>query len=218
MTNGTKTVPENNPADVHSLDGLAAFLSEKILLNLQKVLPGIVQSYDRNTNRAIIQPAISAVASRGQKIQRPPLINIPVFSMSGGGIVMSFPIQAGDTGWIIAADRDISIFKQNLAESSPNTYRKHQYTDAFFLPDKINDINISEDDAGAVVISTLDGSTKFTLKSGEIKLTGNTIITGDTTITGTLTVSGDVMGAGISLSTHTHSGVEPGSGSTGGPQ
>ena len=218
MTDITQTIPAREPADTDSLEGLCRLIKDITLMDMEKVLPGIVQSYDRNTNRAVIQPAISAVASRGQKIQRPQLINIPVFSMSGGGIVMSFPIQAGDTGWIIAADRDISIFKQNLAESSPNTYRKHQYTDAFFLPDKINDINISEDDAGAVVISTLDGSTKLTLKSGEIKLTGNTIIAGDTTITGTLTVSGDVTGAGISLSTHTHSGVEPGGGSTGGPQ
>lgn len=43
---------------------------------------------------------------------------------------------------------------------------------------------------------------------------------GDTTatFTGTLNASQDVTASGISLNSHTHTGVEPGSGSTGGPQ
>ena len=38
------------------------------------------------------------------------------------------------------------------------------------------------------------------------------------TVSGSLRTTGDVVAAGISLDGHTHSGVEPGKGSTGGPQ
>lgn len=195
----TKTIPAYNPADVSTLDGLNNALQNKILMNMEKVLPGIVQSYDRNTNRATIQPAITGIASQGQKISREPLINIPVFCMAGGGIVLSFPIKQGDTGWLIASDRNISIFKQSLEESAPNDFRKHTFQDAFFLPDKINDISVSNDDDGAVVIQTLDGGTKFSLKDGSITLTGDTTINGDLTVTGEATISG------IPYTAHVHS-------------
>lgn len=212
MADITQTTPAYNPADANTLDGVNNLLQEKIFLHMQKVLPGIVQSYDRMTNRAIIRPAITGVASKGQKVPKETLFNIPVFCMSGGGIVMSFPVRVGDKGWLVACDRDISIFKQNLEESSPNTYRKHEYQDAFFLPDKINEISVGEDDEGALVISTIGGITKFSLKEGEVKITGNTIIEGS------LTVSGEVTGVGIPLSTHVHGGIEPGTGTTEVPQ
>lgn len=194
----TKTIPAYNPADVNTLDGLNNALQDKILMNMEKVLPGIVQSYDRNTNRATIQPAITGIASQGQKVTREPLINIPVFSMAGGGIVLSFPLKQGDTGWLIAADRNISIFKQNLEESAPNDYRKHTFQDSFFLPDKINDLSISNEDDGALVIQTTDGSAKFTLGASGINITGNTTINGDLTVIGEATISG------IAYSTHVH--------------
>ena len=41
---------------------------------------------------------------------------------------------------------------------------------------------------------------------------------GDVDITGTVTVSDDVIASGISLTGHTHSGVQSGGSSTGGPQ
>lgn len=214
----TKTTPAYNPADANTLDGLNNLFQEKIFLNLQKVLPGIVQSYNRQTNRAVVKPAITGVASRGQKIPKDSLIDIPVFSMSGGGIVMSFPVKAGDKGWLIANDRNISIFKQNLEESAPNDYRKHCFNDSFFLPDKINDLHIGEEDEGAIVITTEDGAAKFSLKPEGITITGRTVINGDLAVNGSVTVSGDVTAGGISLQSHTHSGVETGSGNTGGPQ
>ena len=190
----TKTLPSNNPADSNTLDGLNNFFADKISQHIKTCIPGIVQSYNRATNRAVIKPAITGVASQGQKVSKEPLSNIPVLTLSGGGIVLSFPVKAGDTGWLIAADRNISIFKQNLVESAPNDYRKHQYEDSFFIPDKINDINIT--DADTFYIQTLTGATSFNFKenlmnliSQVINLTGTTTISGNTSIVGNLTVS-----------------------------
>ncbi|OWK42477.1 hypothetical protein [Fimbriiglobus ruber] len=45
--------------------------------------------------------------------------------------------MTGDTGWIKANDRDISLFKQTTAASSPNTARLHDFADAMFFPDTL---------------------------------------------------------------------------------
>ncbi|MBQ2285204.1 MAG: hypothetical protein II244_06030 [Clostridia bacterium] len=134
----TKTIPAHNPADENTLDGLNNLLTDKISMGIQSATPAIVQSYNKNTNRAVVKPAITGVASQGQKISKEPYIDIPVLKLSGGGVTMSFPIKPGDTGWLIACDRNISIFKQNLQESAPNDYRKHKFEDSFFIPDSIN--------------------------------------------------------------------------------
>ena len=193
----TKTIPSNNPADSNTLDGLNNTLIDKIFLNLKKVCPGIIQSYDRQTNRAVVKPAITGIASQGQKVPKENLVNIPVLNLSGGGVVLSFPIKQGDTGWLIAADRNISIFKQNLVESAPNDYRKHCFEDSFFIPDKINDLNILDNDS--FIIQTIDGETSSSLKENllnliatAINLTGATTITGDTSITGTTAITGSL--------------------------
>ena len=205
MSDITKTIPAYNPADANTLSGLNNILQDKLSMNIECAIPGIVQSYDRTTNRAVIKPAITGVASLGQKVPKEPLINIPVFCMSGGGIVMSFPVKTGDTGWLIANDRNISIFKQKLEESAPNDYRKHNFLDAFFLPDKINDISIN--DADAFVLAA--NSTKFSLKENNIAFNTQTFsieatatnITSNINATGSLTVTGATTSDGLSDTT-----------------
>jgi hypothetical protein len=46
---------------------------------------------------------------------------------------------------------------------------------------------------------------------------GKLALTGDLAVSGTITAHGDVTGAGISLATHRHGGVQGGSGQSGGP-
>lgn len=54
--------------------------------------------------------------------------------------------------------------------------------------------------------------------TGDITHQGNYTQTGNQTVTGKVTVSDDVVARGISLVTHKHTGVTPGSGTTGAPQ
>lgn len=66
-------------------------------------------------------------------------------------------------------------------------------------------------DAKNLLVQLPDGGTV------DIKATGGITITGDVTITGKVTASNDVIAAGISLKTHTHTGVTAGGGKTGKP-
>ncbi len=156
-------IPGFNPADIGNLDGLLNYFEDQLNMNLECCLPAIVESYDRSTNSAVVQPAISAVASSGQKISRDRLFGIPVLTLSGGGFFISFPVKKGDTGWLVASDRDISIFKQNLEETAPNTYHKHKFVDSVFVPDKIKNFTIAEADNDGLVISSLGGDNKIVL-------------------------------------------------------
>lgn len=188
----TKTIPAYNPADANSLDGLNNIMLDKFAMGIECVIPGIVQSYDKATNRATIKPAITGVASQGQKVSKPAYTNIPVLQL-GGGASISFPIKQGNTGWLIACDRNISIFKQNLTESAPNDLRKHKFEDSFFIPDSINGqgtddvviknnsqvLTVSDEDITATNFKALNGATgSFISQDNKTITVTNGIITG----------------------------------------
>ena len=74
------------------------------------------------------------------------------------------------------------------------------------------------DDLGQRVHLTRAG---IVIKGGGLPITINdtplTKIESNLQVTGTVVATGNVTGAGISLQAHTHGGVQPGAGSTGGP-
>ena len=68
---------------------------------------------------------------------------------------------------------------------------------------------------------TVNGDTTI---NGNLQVTGNNTVLGSQSVSGTsyskgnFNTDGDVNAGGISLKTHTHSGVQTGGGNTGGPQ
>ena len=110
----------------------------------------------------------------------------------------------------------------------------HAQEDPFFLPDAMQTATISGEDSGRAVFQTLNGANKISLGETDIKITTTKLtvnasqsvefITPQVTMSGLLTVTGiitsiaNVVAGAISLLTHTHSGVESGPDSTGGPQ
>jgi phage baseplate assembly protein V len=75
----------------------------------------------------------------------------------------------------------------------------------------------SEDGLTKMSMSGAGGVSVTTDKSVAIAATGGTSMTGNMDITGTLTVTGEIVLNGISLSTHKHTGVTPGGGTSAGP-
>lgn len=224
--------PNYNPSNQFTMAGMLEEVLKNYSLGLENCLPAVVVSHDRTANTVVVTPAIKTVSTDGEANQRAN-ITLPVHVFGGGGIVISTPLKAGDTGWIVACDRDITLFKQSLKVSNPNTYRTHKLAFGFFIPDKVKGFTVSGGDTNAFLIQTLDGSTKIALSDGLVEIkTGGDIkaecsnltitassckITAETEITGNVTVSGTMMAAGITdtsnpagvtLGTHTH-GVPP---------
>ena len=180
------SIPSYRPADSQSESGTMEFLFQKFAQKLEKVTPAKIISYNDETNRADVQILTQNITSTGSKLSKSPLSDIPVFRYGGGGFIQKFPIKEDDIGILIASDRNISVFKRLLNIFAPADYECHQYKDSIFFPLIINGFSVSEDDKGAVVLSSIDGATKFSLSNGkitmnavEILLNGKTRVEGE---------------------------------------
>lgn len=201
--------PNTDSANDDSLAGaMDETLSAWLRSSVDDMLPAEVVSYDDATNRAVIKPLVMIGTTDGRKVSRPTYPNVPVYRMGGGGFFMRFRLKPGDTGWIKATDRDMSLIHQRgWREDWPNTLRLHSFEDAMFFPDKVKNWPAMSDD---FCISSDDGSTLVSMSPGRIALTasGNT-----------LTIGADgVRHNGVNIgATHTHGGVESGGSNTNTP-
>ena len=169
------TIPSRNPADDGPMAGVLKVVARKNAENTDGQLPAIVIDYDRTLNTATVLPLIDRVQTNGEVMPRAQLASVPVLALGGGGFCITFPLQPGDFGWIEASDRDISLFLQNMAESAPNTFRIHSFDDARFIPDVFHQYTYSDDDAGNMVIQSLDGMTKVAIGPGIVVVKADSV-------------------------------------------
>lgn len=180
--------PDIDPANNGSLAGTLKFCMKKFAQAQDGMLPAKVISYDRTTNRAQVQLLIAMITTQNLQVSRPQIASIPVMVFGGGNFLLSFPLNTGDLGWVMANDRDISLFLQTYQESAPNTYRFNSFSDAVFIPDIMHGYTIASEDENAVVLQNIDGTIKISLLSDRIKLTAPLVeITGDLQIDGEIT-------------------------------
>lgn len=211
----TNAPPSTDPANQDSLEGAFSAILRKYMQGIDNGLPARVVSYDRATNRATVVPMIAMKTTLGAQVNRATIGSVPVLRIGGGNHVLSFNLQAGDLGWLQASDRDISVFLQNPdAPSVPNTYRMHSFEDALFIPDALRGVTVAGENADRVVLQTLDGSVYIALGDDTIKIKNGaasiTLTPTNVDIVGTLRINGSPYLA------HTHNGVQPGAGNSGG--
>ena len=168
--------PSINPADNGTLAGAVTFSFQKMLQNVNGMLPAQVMSYDRSTNRAKVQLLINIVGTDGIQYPRPQLAAIPVFVFGGGGFRLSFPLKSGDQGWVIANDRDISNFLNSYKQTSPNTARIKNFSDGVFFPDVMKGLDtISGGDANNAVLSNSSGTVTISISETGVTITSPSI-------------------------------------------
>jgi hypothetical protein len=118
---------------------------------------------------------------------------------------------------MLAADRDISVFQQDLTEGTPNTARMHSFQDGLFMPDAMSNGDAPAGQGDRVVIGANNGSAFFSFdgdtlyfESGGVSMTMTSA--GLSIVGGTITHNGKNIG-----DTHTHGGIVPGADNTLGP-
>jgi hypothetical protein len=168
--------PYLDPANNSTLLGLMRVAFNNLLMTSNNALPAKVISYDRTSNRAKVQPMIKMINTNNKSFSRSQIESVPVFQYGGGGFILSINLKSGDLGWIIACDRDISQFLQNYSEAIPNTYRKKDFADSFFLPNPMSGYSTAEEDQENAVLQNLDGSVKISLGMDSIKIKSQNII------------------------------------------
>lgn len=203
--------PDKDQASQGEMSAIMAdYLKRFIRDEVDGVMPARVVSYDDATNRAVVKPLVMMGTTSGQKVSRA-AVSVPVYRYGGGGFFMRYPLKAGDVGWIVANDRDISLVMQAKGgEDWPNTKRLHSFSDGMFYPDTFSEWVIAGGDLEAFVLQSLDGSNVIAISESAIELR-----------VGVQVLRLDALGLwhnGVNIgATHTHGGVTVGTQTSGPP-
>lgn len=214
MTGTLQPIPSKPPAIEGNLGAAFEWIFKKLLQKTDGQLPAEIVSYNRSKNTATVRPLISIIATDGSRITRAPVASVPVLALGGGGWFVNFPLGAGDTGWIEASDRDISLYIQNAAISPPNSKRMHSFEDARFVPDVYAKYTFAPAD-GAMVISSLDGSTRIQLSAGTANIIAPTVTQQCATLNVEASDTVNITTGAFNVNTGTLSINTTGSGGTG---
>ena len=167
----------------------------------QGAIPAIVRSYNRKTGIATVQPIVTYVVDtkEGEKLIPRGTYDVSVIRFAHGGFVIDAPLFAGDTGWLIAADRNAKdakeanskILNADQDDENPSNEGFKRPTDdslrsfswGFFIPDTWGDTELTKNDG--LVIKDVDEKNVIELNDGaiEIKRGDNIISISDNGIT-----------------------------------
>lgn len=217
--------PSLDPANIGSLGGTFREILRKMLQSTDGMLPATVIAADADRNYATVRPQIMVLGTDNTLTSRAQIARVPIFTIGAGGFVLTFPVKPGDTGWILASDRDISLYLQAGKEAGPNTRRLHSFEDGLFIPDAAREYTLAGDDTDRAVLQNLDGTVRIAIGDDRVKITAPLVqivapsvtMSGNLIVTGTITGLTDVVAGTKSGKTHTHGGVTVGGGTTGAP-
>lgn len=183
----------------------------RLLSNLVRL--GTIAQVDHSAARCRVQsgdvltaplPWLSVRAGVGALTWDPPSIGEQVVVLAPSGDLCAAVVLVG----IYSA--------ANPAPSNSETLHTRHYADGAVIEyDHAAHALVATLPAGGTAALAAPGGVTIT---GDVQINGNVQIDGDTGITGTATVDVDVIADGISLTTHTHSGVQAGGASSGPPQ
>lgn len=205
---------------------------------LWTAMPGIVKAYRRTASDGLVvdvQPAIQALirqvpSGEGKWVNMPLLLDCPVYFPSGGGFTLTFPIAVGDECLVVFASRCIDAwFESGGSANQQAELRMHDLSDGFaFVGFRSKPQTLSPTpSATAVELRSDGGETKISIRQdlsilieapNEINLTAPTVkVNGNLEVSGSITTPVEVTADGIALTSHRHTGVDTGSGTSGPP-
>lgn len=173
---------------------------------IHTALPARVLKFNANDNTVQIELMINELKRDGISVVIPPLDDVPVQFFRGGEFVITTPINVGDFGLCIFAERCIDSWFINATKNEPLDFRLHDYSDGFFLtgfsprPFAIKDVDLD-----GVCLRTLDKNTFLKLTNGKIIIKGDIQHEGNYNLNGIMS-NKDTISSGVSLKSHTHTG------------
>lgn len=144
-----------------------------------------------------VRPLVQQVGSDGQTVEQPVIYAIPFLRLQGGTNAIEIDPQIGDVGICVFCSRDCSAVLDTGQSAPPATPRRFDLSDGLYL--------------GGLLNAQPQRVIRFTDGGIEIEAMGTVRIVGD------VVVDGDVIANGVSLTSHTHTGVQSGPDTSGGP-
>lgn len=213
---------------------------EHWMSNKYTAMPATVVAYDFQNQMVDVVPDIDVMDwDIGQTTEKRPLItSVPLQFPSSLTSAITFPVPAGSKVLLVWSMRGLDNWKQN-GNNTPPDYRMFDYGDAIAIagvwpqtqaktrhgqsPDDLvlvhniggsqNEIHLKAN--GDIVAKT---PTTFNVQCSEFVVNAShTQINSPINTSSTITAVGNVVGDGVSLNSHTHSGVTVGGGNTGAP-
>lgn len=218
----------------YSADPVEAMLAvaRSALAHTWTAMPAVIEFVDLTKMtvkaRPAIQSLVTKIDSSTEWLTMPLLHDCPIVFPGGGGFTLTFPVEVGDECLLVFASRCIDGWWSAGGVQPQTDLRMHDISDGFALVGVRNvtralpaisgtDVTLRSDDGVAKIAIAPDHRIKIET-TANVEMTAPTVaITGDLTVTGSVQATGDVTGAGKSLSTHKHGGVQTGAGQTGTP-
>ena len=226
----------DNFASSNPLNSMEFFIRSLISQVVSTSLPVVVTAVERKGEDAgagyvTVKPLLQPRNNSGDGLEVTTIPKLPYFRLQHGKAAIICDPKVGDIGLAVVAKHDISNINGTTTPKVPATYRKFDPSDSFYIGGfwgKAPEVFIHLEDEGTIKIKaptkiTMDApecevnaSTSFTVNSAQINLNGP--ISGGGSGGADATFSGDVTAKNISLTSHTHTGVQSGNSSTGAPQ
>lgn len=200
---------------------------EEFGVRLRVAMPGIIKSFDSAKQTVTVQLAIREKLSIGgspyEDVAIPIIEDVPVFMPRAGNFVLTMPITAGDECLVIFADNCIDSWWESGALSNQLDRRRHDLSDGFALVGVWSQPNVvSNYSVDSAVLRNLNNDSSVEVKDDTVNVVAPTvnIQSGTVNIEGSsnITIDGNNLTDidGKNFLNHKHSGVQTGSGKTGG--
>jgi len=138
------------------------------LCDVHTSMPGIVKSYDRNTQTAKIQPSLKRKYADGRIVDLPIINKVPILFPRSKGKWVHFDLEAGDEVTLVFSERSLDTWKEKGGLVSPDDPRKFHITDAKAYPGGSSIPNALKPNGPAGSIEMANGTNHLVIeKSGK---------------------------------------------------
>lgn len=168
---GTLTVAER----LANQNVLWKSICKRVSYNLRVGLPGIIKSFDPNTQLCTVQLAISENVIINELVQSmpiPALHDVLLMLPGDSNWFITFPSLVGSECLVMFADMCISAWSTNGGVQNQEVTRRHNLSDGFVIPGARSQPNVITDySTTAMEIRSKDNTVKIALAEAGITFT-----------------------------------------------
>lgn len=201
---------QQTPNDSASEANRIAFAVERILARLDIAKPVKVVAVHAGSGTppgactVDVQPLVSQLDGNNNAVEQGTVYGIPVLRQSGNGWTVVIDPKAGDFGFVVCADRDISTVAASPGVGKPGSNRRFSISDGIFVGGILNNPR----DGESYLWLRDDGTFKLAAAGGlvlESDTNGKLTLTGDLDVTGQVTAHSTTPALKVTLTQHRHS-------------
>lgn len=198
---------------------------DAIEAGIRVAAPGIIQAVNYDACTVSVQLAIREKLNFNgtlEWVEIPPLLDVPLFIYSGGGYCLTLPAQPGDECLVIFGDNCMDAWWQSGGVQNQIERRRHDLSDGFAIVGFRSQPNVVQNySPNTAQLRNASGNACIELTADNIKIKGASVTIEAETYGvkanhSSVDGGGSTVIDGVHFKSHTHGGVQPGGGNTGG--